>query len=119
MDEHTDSADKQPPQAPPALSILYSVLIGNSGDSSSSLPSTHGGPWSGMCMVGRNQGWQIKAELFNGEVLLPVALFAAWTPEAIAPPPGGLSVTDGTVVGSSVKGAEEAPPQSRLLNSMN
>lgn len=55
----------------------------------------------------------------NGKVLLPVALFAAWTPETIAPLPGGLSVTDGTVVGSSVKGAEEAPPQSRLLNSMN
>lgn len=55
----------------------------------------------------------------NGEVLLPVALFAAWTPEAVAPPPGGLSVTDGTVVGGSVNGAGGAPPQSRLLNSMN
>lgn len=118
MDKHTDSADEQHyPPAPP--SFLYSVLIGNRGDSSSNLLSTLGGPWLGMCMVGRNQGWQIKAELLNGKVLLPVALFAAWTPEAIAPPPGGLSVTDGTVVGSSVKGAEEAPPQSHLLNSMN
>lgn len=49
------------------------------------------------------------AELLNAKVLLPGAVFAAWTPEAIATPPRGLSVTDGTVVGSSVKGAEEAP----------
>lgn len=76
-------------------------------------------PGIGMCIVGRNQGWQIKAEPCNGKVLLPVAVFAAQTLEAIGPPSGGLSVTDGTVVESSVKGVEEAPPQSRLLNSMN
>jgi len=77
-----------------------------------------------VCAGGeRNQGMTNNGvEPLNGEVLLPVALFAARTPEAAAPPPGGLSVTDGTVVGLPCEGGPPCPPpspQSRLLKSMN
>ena len=65
------------------------------------------------------QRWLIKAEPLKGKVVLPVAVFAVRPRGARAGPPGGLSVTDGAVVASSVKGFWRRTPQSSLLNSMN
>lgn len=75
-------------------------------------------------MVGSNHGRLIKAEPVNDEVLLPVALFAAPTPEAAAPPPGGLSVTHGAVVVCGANGVgwgwtKPNKAHCNLLNSVN